>query len=145
MSPKGLAAFRHGNCEEIHGRHQSLDVPRQGGERMNRIFAIAAAVLAMCAGQSPMVYAQTGSPSSQSQEREIAPGSQVVQVVEGKVSAVRGRWIVFANGTQVAVPDNVVHHFEMKPGAVVRAMYEEREGQKFATSIELRGPAADRQ
>ena len=109
---------------------------------MNRIFAIAAAVLAMCAGQSSMVYAQTGSPSSQSQEREIAPGSQVV---EGKVSAVRGRWIVFANGTQVAVPDNVVHHFEMKPGAVVRAMYEEREGQKFATSIELRGPAANQQ
>jgi hypothetical protein len=112
---------------------------------MNRIFAIAAAVLTMCAGQSPMVYGQTGSPSSQSQEREIAPGSQVVQVVEGKVSAVRGRWIVFANGTQVAVPDNVVHHFEMKPGAVVRAMYEEREGQKFATSIELRGPGADQQ
>ena len=112
---------------------------------MKRIFAIAAAVLAICAGQSPMVYAQTGSPSSQSQEREIAPGSQVVQVVEGKVSAVRGRWIVFANGTQVAVPDNVVHHFEMKPGAVVRAMYEEREGQKFATSIELRGPAANQQ
>jgi hypothetical protein len=142
MSPKGLAAFRHGNCGQIDERHQSLDVPRQGGERMNRNFAIAAAVLAMCAGQSPMVYGQTGSPSSQSQEREIAAGSQVV---EGKVSAVRGRWIVFANGTQVAVPDNVVHRFEMKPGAVVRAMYEEREGQKFATSIELKGPAADQQ
>ncbi len=111
---------------------------------MNRIFAIAAAVLAMCAGQSPMVYGQTGSPSSQSQEREIAPGTQMVQVVEGKVSAVRGRWIVFTNGTQVAVPDNVAH-VEMKPGAVVRAMYEEREGQKFATSIELRGHAADKQ
>jgi len=142
MSPKWLAAFRHGNCGQVDERHQSLDVSRQGGERMNRIFAIAAAVLAMCAGQSPMVYGQTALPSSQSQEREIAPGSQVV---EGKVSAVRGRWIVFANGTQVAVPDNVIHHFEMKPGAVVRAMYEEREGQKFATSIELRGPAADKQ
>jgi hypothetical protein len=144
MSPKGLAVFRHGNCEQIDERHQSLDVPRQGGERMNRIFAIAAAVLAMCAGQSPMVYGQTRSPSSQSQEREIAPGTQMVQVVEGKVSAVRGRWIVFANGTQVAVPDNVAH-LEMKPGAVVRAMYEEREGQKFATSIELRGHGADQQ
>ena len=109
---------------------------------MNRIFAIAAAVLAMCVGQSTIVFAQATTPSSQ--EREIAPGTQMVQVVEGKVSAVRGRWIVFTNGTQVAVPDNVAH-VEMKPGAVVRAMYEEREGQKFATSIELRGPAADRQ
>lgn len=107
---------------------------------MNRIFAVAAVVLAMCAGQSLVVFAQTAAPTSQ--EQEITPGSQVV---EGKVSAVRGRWIVFANGTQVAVPDNVVHHFEMKPGAVIRAMYEEREGQKFATSIELRGPAADQQ
>ena len=107
---------------------------------MNRIFAIAAIVLGISAGQSLMVFAQTAAPASQEQEV-----SQASQVVEGKVSAVRGRWIVFANGTQVAVPDNVVHHFEMKPGAVIRAMYEEREGQKFATSIELRGPAANQQ
>jgi len=107
---------------------------------MNRIFAIAAVVLAISAGQPLVVFAQTAAPASQEQEV-----SQASQVVEGKVSAVRGRWIVFANGTQVAVPDNVVHHFEMKPGAVIRAMYEEREGQKFATSIELRGPAANQQ
>jgi hypothetical protein len=107
---------------------------------MNRFFAIAAVVLAMSAGQSLVVFAQTAAPASQ--EQELSPASQMV---EGKVSAVRGRWIVFANGTQVAVPDNVVHHFEMKPGAVVRAMYEEREGQKFATSIELKGPAANQQ
>jgi hypothetical protein len=107
---------------------------------MKRIFAIAAVVLAMCAGQSLVVFAQTAVPATQ--EQELSPASQVV---EGKVSAVRGRWIVFANGTQVAVPDNVVHHFEMKPGAVIRAMYEEREGQKFATSIELKGPAANQE
>jgi hypothetical protein len=98
----------------------------------------------MCAGQSPVVFAQTGPQTGlkATQEQEFTPYSQVV---EGKVSAVKGRWIVFSNGTQVAVPDNVVHHFEMKPGAVIRAMYEEREGQKFATSIELRGTAADQQ
>ena len=107
---------------------------------MNRIIAIAAVVLAMCAGQPPVVSAQTG--PRVSQEREYIPGGQVV---EGKVSAVRGRWIVFQNGTQVAIPDNVVHQFEMKPGAVIRAMYEEREGQKFATSIELRDATADQQ
>jgi len=88
-------------------------------------------------GQSPAGFAQTGSRAQQ--EPEV---TQAGQVVEGKISAVKGRWIVFSNGTQVAVPDNLVQHFEMKPGAVIRAMYEEREGQKFATSIELRDPAA---
>jgi hypothetical protein len=104
---------------------------------MNRALAISAVVLAMCAGQPVAGFAQTGPRATE--EREWTPGSQVV---EGKISAVKGRWIVFTNGTQVAVPDNLVQHFEMKPGAVVRAMYEEREGQKFATWIELKDAAA---
>lgn len=108
---------------------------------MKRIIATAAVVLAICAGQPVIVAAQQAGATS-IQEADFTPGAQVV---EGKVSAVKGRWIVFTNGTQVAVPDNVVHHFEMKPGAVVRAMYEEREGQKFATSLELTGPAANQQ
>ena len=100
---------------------------------MSRALAIAAVVLTMSAGQSPVTFAQTGLRASQ--EWEWSPGSQVVK---GKIPAVKGRWIVFANGTQVAVPDNLVQRFEMKPGAFMRAMYEEREGQKFATFIELR-------
>jgi hypothetical protein len=104
---------------------------------MSRTFAIAAVVLTMCAAQPFVGFAETGLQAQR--EPEVTPGGQVV---EGKISAVKGRWIVFSNGTQVAVPDNLVQHFEMKPGAVIRAMYEEREGQKFATSIELRDPAA---
>jgi len=105
---------------------------------MGRALAIAAVVLTMCAGQSLVGFAQTG-PQAQ-QEPEVTAASQVV---EGKILAVKGRWIIFSNGTQVAVPDNLVQHFEMKPGAIIRAMYEEREGQKFATSLELRDPAVD--
>jgi hypothetical protein len=105
---------------------------------MRRTFAVAAVVASMCVGQSPVGFAQTW-PRAQ-QEPEF---TQASQVVEGKISAVKGRWIVFSNGTQVAVPDNLVQHFEMKPGAVIRAMYEEREGQKFATSLELRNSVAD--
>ena len=103
---------------------------------MNRALAIAAVVLTICAGQSLAGFAQTGPRAPQ----ELIQGAQVV---EGKIAAVKGRWIVFANGTQVAVPDNLVQHFEMKPGAFIRAMYEEREGQKFATSIELREPVGN--
>ena len=105
---------------------------------MSRTFAMAAVVLTMCAVQPLVGFAETGLQAQR--ELEVTPASQVV---EGKISAVKGRWIVFSNGTQVAVPDNLVQHFEMKPGAVIRAMYEEREGQKFATSIELRDPAAN--
>ena len=105
---------------------------------MSRTFAMAAVVLTMCAAQPLVGFAETGLQAQR--ELEVTP---VGQVVEGKISAVKGRWIVFSNGTQVAVSDNLVQHFEMKPGAVIRAMYEEREGQKFATSIELRDPAAD--
>jgi hypothetical protein len=105
---------------------------------MSRTFAIAAVVLTMCAAQPFVGFAETGLLAQR--DPQVTPGGQVV---EGKISAVKGRWIVFSNGTQVAVPDNLVQHFEMKPGAVIRAMYEEREGQKFATSIELRDPAAN--
>ena len=104
---------------------------------MSRTFAMAAVVLTMCAALPLVGFAETGLQAQR--EPEVTPAGQVV---EGKISAVKGRWIVFSNGTQVAVPDNLVQHFEMKPGAVIRAMYEEREGQKFATSIELRDPAA---
>ena len=105
---------------------------------MRRTFAVAAVVASICVGQSPAGFAQTGSRAQQEPEF-----TQAGQVVEGKISAVKGRWIVFSNGTQVAVPDNLVQHFEMKPGAVIRAMYEEREGQKFATSLELRNSLTD--
>lgn len=104
---------------------------------MRRILMIAAAVLTMCAGQPLTGFAQTGT-QVQQQVPELTAGGRVI---EGKISAVKGRWIVFSDGTQVAVPDNLVQHFEMKPGAVIRAMYEEREGQKFATSLELRDPS----
>ena len=105
---------------------------------MRRTLGIAAMVLTLCAGQSVVGFAQTGTQAQQDPQSTAAS-----RMVEGKISAVKGRWIVFSNGTQVAVPDNLVQHFEMKPGAVIRAMYEEREGQKFATSLELRDPSGD--
>src|SRR5437667_8341707 len=105
---------------------------------MSRTFAIAAVALTMCAAQPSVTFSETELQAQR--ELEVTPASQVV---EGNISAVKGRWIVFSNGTQVAVPDNLVQHFEMKPGAVIRAMYEEREGQKFATSLELRNSVAD--
>jgi hypothetical protein len=105
---------------------------------MSRALVIVAVVLGMCAGQTLVGFAQTG-PRTQP-EPEF---TQASQVVEGTISTVKGRWIVFSNGTQVAVPDNLIQQFEMKPGAVIRAMYEERGGQKFATSLELKDPKAD--
>jgi hypothetical protein len=105
---------------------------------MSRAFAIAAVVLTMCAGLSVESAAQTSRPAS--------PDSiQNWRMVEGRVAAVSGRWIVLANGIQLAVPDNVnvIERQEVKPGDFVRVMYEDRAGQKFATSVQLRHPLAD--
>jgi hypothetical protein len=107
---------------------------------MSRAFAIAAVVLTMCAGLSLESVAQTS---------RLAPPDSIQngRMVEGRVAAVRGRWIVLANGIQLAVPDNVnvIERQEVKPGAFVRVMYEDRAGQKFATSIQLRNPLEDPQ
>jgi hypothetical protein len=105
---------------------------------MSRALAMAAVVLTMCAGQSLEGFAQT---RPQSPPASIQDG----QVMEGRVADVKGRWIVLANGAQVAVPDNVIRRPEVKPGAFIRVMFEEREGQKFATSIQLRDALEDLQ
>ena len=105
---------------------------------MRRGVAIAAVVLTMGAGQSIVGFAQTG---------PLAPQDSIQdgRVVEGRVAVVKRHWIVLANGIQLAVPDNVIQHREVKPGAFIRAMYEEREGQKFATSTQLRDQLEDPQ
>ena len=114
---------------------------------MSRAFAIAAVVLTICAGQSLETVAQTMRPAPPDSIQNGRPADSIQngRMVEGRVAAVRGRWIVLANGTQLAVPDNlnVIERQEVKPGAFVRVMYEDRAGQKFATSIQLRNLLED--
>lgn len=60
--------------------------------------------------------------------------------VQGKIKAVdpSGRVVVFEDGTQIMIPPTLaVERGDLKPGADVKASYEERNGQKVATSIHV--------
>lgn len=58
--------------------------------------------------------------------------------VQGKVKSVdpAGRMVTLDDGTQIVIPANLkVQRKDLKPGADVKASYEEQNGQKVATSI----------
>ena len=56
-----------------------------------------------------------------------------------------GQSIVLEGGTKIVVPESLaINRSELKPGLVVRAQYEEREGAKMATTITVT-PTSPRQ
>ena len=98
---------------------------------MSPIIAIVVLVLlSVCAGQILESIAQPGARAPQESMRGT-------RMVEGRIADEKGHWIVLSNGTLLEMPDNLVQRLELKPGTFIRAMYEAREGQKFATSTEL--------
>jgi hypothetical protein len=62
------------------------------------------------------------------------------QRVEGTVKSVRGNIVTLEDGTQLSIPSSVkVAKDQLKPGAQISAEYEERAGQKVATSVQIKG------
>jgi len=62
------------------------------------------------------------------------------QRVEGTVKSVRGNIVTLEDGTQLSIPSSVkVAKDQLKPGAQITAEYEERTGQKVATSVQIKG------
>jgi len=61
-------------------------------------------------------------------QKPAATDQKMSQNVEGTVKAVRGSTITLEDGTQLAIP-----------GAQISAEYEERGGQKIATSLQIKG------
>jgi hypothetical protein len=61
--------------------------------------------------------------------------------VEGTIQKVTGDTITLADGTELTLPRNLTfQRDELKPGASVKASYEEKSGQKMVTSIQV-GPS----
>lgn len=61
--------------------------------------------------------------------------------VEGKIQSVdpSGRMVTLEDGTQLTIPDNVqVQRDALKEGAMVKASFEEKNGQKIVTNIEVK-------
>ncbi len=110
---------------------------------MIRTFAVATALAAVIMTAAPAT-AQTSAPPAESQKSPGLLGDQ--QLVEGTIKSVdrRGTNILLEDGTSLTVPISLeFDRRELKPGATVKAQYEEREGKKFTTTLILE-PAARR-
>jgi hypothetical protein len=104
---------------------------------MRKVFATSITVLAATAlGIAPAVLAQTKSP-----EPMKAP-TQMNHKVEGKIKRVdpNGSHVTLEDGTTLMIPASVgVTKEQLKPGALIVAEYQEKDGQKVATSIAIKG------
>jgi hypothetical protein len=69
-----------------------------------------------------------------------APGAAKAQQVEGKIKSVdpSGRMVTLEDGTQLTIPPALnVPRESLKEGAILKASFEERAGQKVATSVQV--------
>lgn len=62
------------------------------------------------------------------------------KTIEGKVMAVdpSGKSLTLDDGTKLSIPESVkFSRADLKPGAAVKAAYEEKDGQKILTNLEV--------
>lgn len=62
------------------------------------------------------------------------------KTIEGKVMAVDpgGKSLTLDDGTKLTIPETVkFSRADLKPGAAVKAAYEEKDGQKILTNLEV--------
>ena len=84
------------------------------------------------------IQPQADQPKTMEQNHD-AMGRKMGQV-EGTIKMVRGSTVTLEDGTQLSIPTSVgVAPNQLKPGAQIIAEYEERGGQKIATSIQIKG------
>ena len=111
---------------------------------MVRVPAVLVAVLVMAAFGVTAPSAQMKSdPPVQPKvmDQKSAPTDQKTgQRVEGTVKTVRGNMVTLEDGTQLSIPGSVkVPMSQLKPGAQINAEYEEKGGQKIATTLQIKG------
>lgn len=92
-------------------------------------------LVAVALSWSTGAFAQATSPGGakpQAQPGQMTGGS----MVEGKITNVSGSKVTLADGTELVIPSDVkVQRADLKPGATVKASFEERGGQKVVTNI----------
>jgi len=107
---------------------------------MTRTFAIAAAL----AGVMMTGVAASGQPAASAARQTSAGLLGDEQLVEGTIKSVDTQSIVLEGGTALIVPASLeFNRTELKPGAGVKAQYEELAGKKFTTTVILE-PASRR-
>ena len=121
---------------------------------MFRVLAILVAVLVMASFGVTATSAQMKTdpqaqpkamdqkaPMDQKATEQKAPTEQKMgQKIEGTVKSVRGNMVTLEDGTRISIPGSVkVPMSRLKPGAQISAEFEERGGQKVATSVQIKG------
>lgn len=96
-------------------------------------------ILALASGvwTSQAAAQQQGTPGSPPamMDKEQSGGAKHV---EGKIQKVSGNTVTLTDGTVFTIPASVkIQRSELKPGASVKASYEEKAGQKVVTSLEV--------
>lgn len=110
---------------------------------MKRGFAILTALLlvvgwaAGAIAQAPKPGVPPGAPpGAPAQPCAAKPGAAME--VEGKIKDVKGNMVTLDDGTQLEIPPTVkVKKEDLKPGATVKASYENKGGKKVVKSIEV--------
>lgn len=104
----------------------------------------AAALIAQAEPEASPPAAASGALLAQAQN---PPGLGDQKQVEGKIQRVDagGQSLVLEDGITLTLPDSLaINRSELKPGVVIKAQYEEREGGKMATTISV-SPASPQQ
>ena len=105
---------------------------------MIRVLAVVVAVLLTASvGVTGTIAQMKTDPGQPKMEQK---SDKMGQKVEGTIKSVRGNMVTLEDGTQLSIPSSVkVMKNQLKPGAQISAEYEERAGQKVATSVQIKG------
>jgi Cu/Ag efflux protein CusF len=77
---------------------------------------------------------------AQASPQGSAPAAAGMKQIEGAIKSVdpSGRMVTLDDGTQLTIPPTVsVPKGDLKEGAIVKASYEEKGGQKVVTSLQV--------
>jgi hypothetical protein len=103
-----------------------------------RLALIASTVTGMVWSGSGDAMAQTRASRPATTQDRMTGG----QDIEGKIRDVGNERITLEDGTVLFIPKGMVKQSDLKIGAEVKAKYQDRNGQKVATTIQV-NPAAE--
>jgi Cu/Ag efflux protein CusF len=98
------------------------------------LLILLALLVAVPVGWASDIYAQAGP------QAPGAPGAGALKQVEGKIKSVdpSGRMVTLDDGTQLTIPPALnIPRETLKEGAILKASFEERGGQKVVTSMQV--------
>lgn len=117
-----------------------MDHRGRGNARTHwRVAFIAGAMTAglLCAGTGDVMAQTRNSPPATTQDRMTGG-----QDLEGRIRDVGNERITLDDGTVLFIPKGMAKQSDLKIGATVKAKYQDRNGQKVATALQV-NPAGE--